>query len=158
MSIQNGLKSLPMSKVSSISYKEEKVPLSLRNLRNSKKTSETSEMDQILLELRELRELVSSLQGPETPVCGGITGKGTQCRNRASPDSCYCRMHGERPPRPEKPKRVKKDPKPKKVQPEHTHGDGGVCRLCETHGDVWDPALTECGFEGAALENNVGQE
>ena len=61
-------------------------------------------------------------------------------------------MHGERPPKPEKPRRAKKEPKPKKIQPEHTHGIGevpeGVCPLCETHGDVMDPTLPEATFEG----------
>jgi len=66
----------------------------------------------------------------------------------------YCRMHGVcrevRPGRDVKvPKKVKK---PKKIQPEHNHqideiGVGG-CPLCDTHGDVWDPKLPECNFEG----------
>ena len=114
-------------------------------------------MDAILAELRALREIVQSLQPSEVPlaICEGVTGKGTQCRNRASPDSCYCRMHGERPPRPGKVPRVKKVPKPKKVQPEHIHGidEIGVnCPLCETHGNVWDPRLTDCCFEGDEIK------
>ena len=113
-------------------------------------------MEQILEELRELREIVASLQPsptPETP-CQGVTGKGTQCRNRASPDSCYCRMHGERSPKPPKVVKPKKVTKPKKIQPEHTHGVGEVgieCPLCATHGDVWNPGLTECRFIGQEL-------
>ena len=104
-----------------------------------------------------LREIVATLQPSDVPVpdlvpiCEGVTGKGTHCRNRASPDSCYCRMHGDRPPRPSKVPRVKKPPKPKKIQPEHTHGidEIGVnCPLCETHGNVWDPGLTDCCFGG----------
>ena len=119
-------------------------------------------MEQILEELRELREIVASLQPspPLTTKCEGLTGKGTQCRNRASPDSCYCRMHGERSPRPPKPVRVKKVAKPKKIQPEHNHGVGEEpresCELCATHGDVWNPGLTECKFIGQEL--NVVEE
>ena len=114
-------------------------------------------MDEILAELRELRVIVLSLhpRGVPVPICVGVTGKGTQCRNRASPDSCYCRMHGERPPRPEKVPRVKKPPKPKKIQPEHTHGIGEIgvnCPLCETHGNVWDPTLTDCCFGGDEIK------
>ena len=114
-------------------------------------------MDAILAELKALREIVATLQPSDVPVpdlvpiCEGVTGKGTHCRNRASPDSCYCRMHGDRPPRPSKVPRVKKPPKPKKIQPEHTHGidEIGVnCPLCETHGNVWDPGLTDCCFGG----------
>ena len=118
-------------------------------------------MDEILEELRSLREIISTLQPPAPPLrgkCEGLTGKGTQCRNRASPDSCYCRMHGERPPRPPKPERA--PPKPKKVQPEHNHGIGEEpiepCPLCATHGDVWDPGLTECRFIGQEI-NIVGE-
>jgi hypothetical protein len=60
-------------------------------------------------------------------------------------------MHGERTVRPDKPKRVKKEPKPKKIQPEHTHLLGETpteaCPLCDTHGDVMDPTLPEAKFE-----------
>jgi hypothetical protein len=117
-----------------------------------------TDLTQILAELRELRQIIATLQpsqATETQVCEGVTGKGTQCRNRASPDSCYCRMHGERVARPPKVAKVAKvAKKPKKVQPEHNHGIGEVgveCPLCVTHGDVWDPGLTECGFIGHEL-------
>ena len=117
-------------------------------------------MDEILGELRELRGIVLSLQSeyvhcqPRIPICLGVTGKGTVCRNRAVLGGEYCRMHGVcREVRPgsdvKVPKKVKK---PKKIQPEHNHqideiGVGG-CPLCDTHGDVWDPKLPECNFEG----------
>ena len=122
-------------------------------------------MDEILQELRALREEVGGLKEqlgvgarvprvpkpPRTP-CIGVTGKGTACRNSAQPGHEYCRMHGERPVRPEKPKKVKKEPKPKKIQPEHNHPIGEdpseVCPLCQTHGDVMDPELPDAGFEG----------
>ena len=113
-------------------------------------------MEEILAELRELREIVKALQPVSTPVttkCEGVTGKGTQCCNRASPNSRYCRMHGEREPRPVKIAKPKKLAKPKKVQPEHTHGPGEVCMLCETHGDVLDPGLPEALFEGPEINN-----
>jgi len=51
-----------------------------------------------------------------------------------------------------KPKKVVK---PKKIQPEHTHGVGEEpiepCPLCATHGDVWNPGLTECRFIGQEI-------
>jgi hypothetical protein len=110
-------------------------------------------MDAILEEIRELRRIVQSLQPspPSQSICEGVTGKGTQCRNRASPGSCYCRMHtGERRVAKRAPKKeTKTQKKVKKVQPEHTHDGGeGVCMLCETHGDVWDPTLVDAEFEG----------
>ena len=109
-------------------------------------------MEAILLEIRELREIIKSLQPTET-LCEGVTGKGTQCRNRASPDSCYCRMHmgvTRRAPKAQKVPKVAK--KVKKVQPEHTCEGGGMCMLCETHGDVWDPELVDAEFEGESLK------
>ena len=119
-------------------------------------------MDEILAELRALREEVGCLKGqlggvsrasPKLPrvPCIGMTGKGTACRNSAQPGHEYCRMHGDRPARPVKPVRAKKEAKPKKVQPEHTHELGETptepCPLCDTHGDVLDPILPESQFE-----------
>lgn len=115
-----------------------------------------TDLTQILAELRSLREIVKALHPVASPVtskCEGVTGKGTQCCNRASPGSCYCRMHGEREPRPVKEPKPKKVAKPKKVQPEHRHGPGEVCMLCETHGDVLDPGLPEALFEGPEINN-----
>ena len=112
-------------------------------------------MDEILEEIRALREMVQSLQ-PSQTICEGVTGKGTRCRNRASPDSCYCRMHlGERR-APKVVKVAKVAKKVKKVQPEHRHEDGVVCILCETHGDVLDPTLPDAEFEGDEI--NVDME
>ena len=111
---------------------------------------------QILKELRSLRDEVASMKLNIQPVmekkmCKGVTGKGTPCKNGATHDSDYCRMHCEKVDRPERPKKVKKMIKPMKIQPEHTHGIGEIpnvpCPLCETHGDVMDPMLTECDFE-----------
>ena len=116
-----------------------------------------TDLTQILAELRELREIVQSLRpDPQTTTkCEGVTGKGTQCRNRAAPGGTYCRMHGEREPRPVKEPKPKKLAKPKKVQPEHRHGPGEVCMLCETHGDVLDPGLPEAMFEGPEINNPI---
>jgi hypothetical protein len=104
-------------------------------------------MDEILTELKALRGVIAGLL-TTTPdaKCQGVTGKGTPCKNRAVGDSGYCRMHGERPERAPKPVRARAPPKPKKVQPEHTHGIGESaegCRLCATHGDVWNPTLPD---------------
>ena len=117
-------------------------------------------MDEILGELRELRRVIEYLRvkhvhsQPQIPICQGVTGKGTVCMNRSVPGGAYCRMHGVcREVRPGRVVKVpKKAKKPKKIQPEHNHqiGEipGEVCKLCGTHGDVWDPKLPECHFEG----------
>jgi len=113
-------------------------------------------MDEILQELRALRREVEALKlVPKTrkDPCQGVTGKGTPCRNGALPGACHCRMHS-REPKEVKVPRVKKDPKPKKIQPEHTHGIGEVstgCPLCETHGDVMDSTLPNSDFEGVMI-------
>mgnify|MGYP005988251819 CR=1 FL=1 len=114
-------------------------------------------MEQILEELRELRQIVQSLQPsqPTKVLCKGVTGKGTPCRNKAVPGSEYCRMHGEREPKPERVVRPKKVPKMKKIQPEHRHGPGEVCMLCETHGDVFDEGLPDAMFEGPEINNPI---
>lgn len=112
----------------------------------------------VLEELREIRSLLGELKGWVPPgmgapeKCRGVTGKGDPCRNRARGPDGYCRMHGnreaKRSPGPRESKRGA--PKMKKVQPEHTCHDGGSCKLCDTHGDVWDPTLPEAGFEGCS--------
>lgn len=108
-------------------------------------------MDEIINELRELRQIIQGLQLRDTPVpctaCRGVTGRGTPCRNKAAPDTEFCRMHGERPTKPAKVPRTKK---PKKVQPEHVHAEGVACPLCEMHGDVLDPGLPMEDFEGVS--------
>jgi hypothetical protein len=112
-------------------------------------------MDEILQELRALRQDVEALKcTPKTrkDPCQGVTGKGTPCRNGALPRGCHCRMHS-REPKEVKAPRVKKEPKPKKTIPEHTHQIGETpvesCPLCDTHGDVMDPGLPDADFEGA---------
>jgi hypothetical protein len=59
-------------------------------------------------------------------------------------------MHS-REPKEAKPPRTKKEPKPKKIVPEHTHPidvHDPHCPLCDTHGDCMDPTLPEHDFEG----------
>ena len=121
-------------------------------------------LDEIQILRNEITELKSQVDDKprKSPVkkmkiekvrCIGITGKGTPCQNGAVEGAKYCRMHGERPVKPEKPKKIpRKALKMKKIQPEHTHLLGerpvGCCPLCETHGDVLDPTLVGQSFVG----------
>jgi len=77
-------------------------------------------------------------------ICKGVTGNGTVCRNGALPGGEYCRMHG-REPKVKVVKKKAKEPKKKKIQPEHTHDVGEkpteYCKLCHSHGDVLNPNL-----------------
>ena len=104
----------------------------------------------LLAEVTQLRQEVAQLRSTRKSPCQGVTGKGTPCRNGALPGAPYCRMHS-REPKVAKVVRTKKEPKPKKTIPEHTHAIGEThptCPLCETHGDCMDPTLPEHQFEG----------
>lgn len=115
-------------------------------------------MEQLIAEVAQLRQEVAELRALRQPTqvrkkdpCKGVTGKGTPCRNGALPGTEHCRMHSREPKEVKVPKEKKKEPKPKKIQPEHTHPIGEEptqpCPLCETHGDVMDPTLPDAGFE-----------
>ena len=107
-------------------------------------------MDSLLAEVASLRAELALLRQTRKQPCQGVTGKGTPCRNGALVGTCHCRMHS-RGPKEAKPPRVRKEPKPKKIQPEHTHCIGESdphCPLCETHGDCLDPTLPGHHFEG----------
>lgn len=115
-------------------------------------------MEQLIAEVAQLRQEVAELRALRQPTqvrkkdpCKGVTGKGTPCRNGALPGTEHCRMHSREPKEVKVPKEKKKEPKPKKIQPEHTHPIGEdptqPCPLCETHGDVMDPNLPDAGFE-----------
>jgi hypothetical protein len=107
-------------------------------------------MESLLAEVALLRQEVASLRSSKKQPCQGVTGKGTPCRNGSLPGSIYCRMHSREPKAPKAP-RVKKDPKPKKIVPEHSHSIGEIdpmCILCRTHGDCMDASLPDHDFDG----------
>ena len=109
-------------------------------------------MDQLLAEVAQLRQEVAALRSQKKAPCQGVTGKGTPCRNGALPGAPYCRMHG-REPKVRPSTRVRKEPKPRKIIPEHTHPIGEscpTCPLCESHGDCMDPTLPDHSFEGSS--------
>ena len=109
-------------------------------------------MDAIFEELRALRGEVGELRlrldassvCVGKVICKGVTGNGTVCRNGALPGGEYCRMHG-REPKVKVVKKKAKEPKKKKIQPEHTHDVGEnpteYCKLCNSHGDGLNPNL-----------------
>jgi hypothetical protein len=109
------------------------------------------DLQALVAEVASLRAQLQQLQttSKKSP-CQGVTGKGTPCRNGALPGTTYCRMHS-REPKPPKPPRARKEPKPKKTIPEHTHTineTDPMCALCQTHGDCMDPTLPDHDFEG----------
>jgi len=99
-----------------------------------------------------VKEKVSS----EDRKCGQVTVKGTRCKYNRVGDSCFCKIHtpkGDTVEVEKKEKRGKKEKKGKKETPGHGHtlsedmGEGEICRLCETHGDVSHPNLPDAEFE-----------
>jgi hypothetical protein len=77
------------------------------------------------------------------PVCGGLNMRGNPCKRKCVDGETWCERHDPSLPVPEK----KGKGKSKKVVPVHTHGIGEEpvipCELCETHGDMFDEAVTE---------------
>jgi hypothetical protein len=109
-----------------------------------------STLEQLAAEVAELRLQLQQLQNQKKQPCQGVTGKGTPCRNGALPGTQHCRMHSREPKAP-KVARTKKEPKPKKTIPEHTHpidSPDPTCPLCQTHGDCMDPSLPDHDFDG----------
>jgi hypothetical protein len=111
-------------------------------------------LEQLAAEVADLRLQLQELKQSQTSAkkqpCQGVTGKGTPCRNGALPGTSHCRMHS-REPKEAKAPRPKKEPKAKKIQPEHTHAidtPDPSCPLCNTHGDCMDPTLPDHDFEG----------
>jgi hypothetical protein len=110
-------------------------------------------LEQLLAEVALLRQEVASLKQIKKSPCQGVTGKGTPCRNGALPGTQHCRMHSREPKAPKVPK-TRKEPKPKKTIPEHTHPidrPDPLCPLCQTHGDCMDPSLPDHQFIGEIL-------
>jgi hypothetical protein len=111
--------------------------------------------------LKEMYKVGETTEENHKGICEGVTGKGTPCKNSAVDGAKYCRMHGR-----EKVEikrvRVKKEVKPKKIQPEHNHQLGELpltrCLLCETHGDVLDPELPNAKFEGDTISLDDGNQ
>ena len=99
---------------------------------------------------------------PEKP-CSGLTSKGGPCKFKAMTGSDLCGIHqrkaegvkAEKKPKVETEKKSKKSPKAKKTEPKHEHPIGDKsdeCELCESHGDVVEPQLTESTFEATVQD------
>lgn len=75
-------------------------------------------------------------------VCTGLNMRGNPCKGKCLPGQNYCERHD-----PSLPPKEKKKGKVKKQTPQHNHGIGEVpvvpCGLCETHGDLFSPGVTE---------------
>lgn len=79
---------------------------------------------------------------PKKVHCTGVNMRGNPCKRKVLPDCTHCERHDPSLP----PKVPTKKVKNKQV-PKHTHGVGEKpvvpCGLCETHGDVFDPGVTD---------------
>jgi len=106
----------------------------------------------------------------ERPRCCAMTAKGEQCKNSAFPGKNTCQKHVNYTiPRPvastskTKPDVKKPQLKKKKNPPMHNHAigeapPGGFCKLCETHGDIFDPETPDLEFEDVAVGDKYLEE
>lgn len=76
--------------------------------------------------------------------------RGNACKRKCLENQTYCERHDPSLP----PKQTQKKAK-KKVVPEHNHGIGEKpvvpCGLCETHGDMFDPGVTDARWVDEAV-------
>jgi hypothetical protein len=86
---------------------------------------------------------------PDKVMCKGVTAKGQPCKFAACAGSEFCKKHNG-----EAPVRQKKQPV---IQHNHPVGEvpQELCQVCDTHGDVARPGLTEEEF---TLEEGSIQE
>jgi hypothetical protein len=105
---------------------------------------------------------------PTKNMCTGLTAKGQPCKFAALPGMEICgihnrKMNGAPPPPPPAdgtpaPVKVKAPKKAPKVDPVHNHPVGEkaveICQLCESHGDLTDPGVTDKEFEAAVKDGN----
>jgi hypothetical protein len=79
---------------------------------------------------------------PKKVQCTGVNMRGNPCKRKVLPDCTHCERHDPK----NLPKQAQKKVK-NKQPPKHTHcvGEKPVvpCGLCETHGDVFDPGVTD---------------
>ena len=80
---------------------------------------------------------------PVKVVCTGLNMRGNPCKRKVLVGCTYCDKHDPSLP----PKEKKGKGKGKKQTPQHNHGIGEKpevpCGLCGTHGDMFDPGVTE---------------
>lgn len=114
-------------------------------------------------ELEALKDAITLRAPPrkrkEGPTCKGFTASGKSCSNGCVEGTDFCRMHSVE--RQERKKKVssdvpavKKEPKEKKILPEHSHAplETNVdCVSCKVHGDV----LTERAVENFQTEEEL---
>ena len=79
---------------------------------------------------------------PKKISCTGLNMRGNPCKRKCVPGQTHCERHDPSLPPKQAQKKVKN-----KQPPKHTHGVGEKpvvpCGLCETHGDVFDPGVTD---------------
>lgn len=79
---------------------------------------------------------------PKKVHCTGLNLRGNPCKRKCLPGETYCERHDPKAP-PKPPVKKQKN----KQLPQHNHGIGEVpvvpCGLCGTHGDLFDPGVTE---------------
>jgi hypothetical protein len=79
---------------------------------------------------------------PVKVSCTGVNLRGNPCKRKCVPGQTHCERHD-----PSLPVKTPMKKHKKKEPPKHNHGVGEKpvvpCGLCETHGDVFDPGVTD---------------
>lgn len=84
-------------------------------------------------------------KAPRAPksVCTGMNLRGNPCKRKCMDGETFCDRHDPAAPKKEKKGKAKGN----KVVPMHNHTIGEEplvpCELCQTHGDMFDPGVTE---------------
>ena len=118
-------------------------------------TSQTHEVQRVEKVVR-TKEPKEPKERKEKRMCADVTIKGDCCKFKALDGSDRCGIHqrkseGVKPEKkPKEPKEVKEPKKAK--EPVHNHGvdeSSMDCDLCDTHGSILNPELTEERFEAS---------
>lgn len=136
-------------------------PLPMQDIVNAVVTAMKPELDAIKEMITSSARAPSSRKRKVGPTCKGVTASGNPCNNSCADGTEFCRMHSVE--RQERKKKVttetptvKKEPKEKKILPEHSHPPLEVdpsCTPCKVHGDV----LTERAVENFHMDENLDE-
>ena len=92
-----------------------------------------------------------------TDPCPIKTSKGEDCKHNCVPGQGACKMHSK--PQVEKPPKAPKKIKKVKDIPEHNHKPfektEEYCELCESHGDILNPLLSNVEFMNMNLQERL---
>ena len=123
------------------------------NKRLHEKIDELVTMNKNLNEKIEKPKKIEKVSKEPKVECSSLTAKGNACTKPCIPGETCCTLHMKMRDKPViEPKKKRPTLKKKKKDiPIHNHRPGeppnGLCELCETHGDIFDPDMPDTEFE-----------